>query len=108
MFVYEREKDSSLVVGAGIPDEWVSDSAGVHAANLPTYYGTISIDLRKLGTRVTVALSGDIRMPPGKVHLISPLSRMFKSAALGAKRARTSASHEVIIDRLPATVEFRY
>jgi len=29
MFVYERERDNALVVGAGIPESWVRDPAGV-------------------------------------------------------------------------------
>ncbi len=108
MFVYEREKDSSLVVGGGIPDEWVSDSSGVHAANLPTYYGPISIDLRKVGKKVTVALGGNAHIPRGKIHLVSPLTQQFTSAAVNGKKARRAAGNEVIVERLPATVEFFY
>ena len=40
LFVYEREVDSTLVLGAGIPDAWLADS-GVTVHGLSTWWGPL-------------------------------------------------------------------
>ncbi|OLD75230.1 MAG: hypothetical protein AUI33_05710, partial [Ignavibacteria bacterium 13_1_40CM_2_61_4] len=108
MFVYERERDTALVIGAGLADSWVNDPAGVHVSNLPTYYGNISYGIKKTGKKVSVTLSGDIRLPSGKMVLKSPLSQEFKSVMIGRKKVRKINGKDVVIERLPANVEFTY
>src|SRR6267143_2880795 len=108
MFVYERERDTALVIGAGISDAWVNDSAGVHVSNLPTCYGNISYGIKKTGKKVAVTMSGDIRLPSGKMVLTSPLSQRFKSVMIDRKKVRKINGKDVVIERLPANVEFTY
>ena len=40
LLAFEREADHSLVVGAGIPAEWLEADGGVGVDGLPTWYGT--------------------------------------------------------------------
>lgn len=108
MFVYEREQDSALVVGAGLADEWVNDPAGVTVTSLPTYHGKISYSVRKEGRSVVVHLDGDVKIPSGKIVLKSPLSRKMKSATIDGGRANVTKGNDVVIGKLPARVELRY
>jgi len=108
MFVYEREKDNALVVGAGIADAWLDDSVGVAVQELPTYYGPVSYTMKRQGNTVLVTLDGDVRMPPGKIVLKSPLSKRIRSAKVGKNAAKVSRANEVMVGKLPATIELRY
>jgi len=108
MFVYEREKDQSLVVAAGIPDAWVNDPTGIEVQNLPTYYGLLNYTMRKTNHRVSVDLSGAVHVPPGGILLTSPLEAKTKTVTVNGKKVSPNASREVRIKALPAEVEFLY
>lgn len=108
MFVYERERDSALVIGAGVADEWVKDSAGVSVEELPTYYGPLSYTMKQKGSSVIVSLQGDVRVPSGKIVVKSPLSQKIRSAIIGTKRLKVGRDNDVLIHALPAVVELRY
>ena len=114
MFVYEREQDDALVVGAGIADEWVNDPAGVEVSNLPTYYGNLSYTIKPeaasgggTGRNVVVSLHGDISIPAGKIVLKSPLAKKIESVS-GDGRWLPEKPTEIRIEKLPATVMIRY
>lgn len=108
MFVYERERDNALVVGAGLSDAWVNDPAGVTVTALPTYYGNITYSVRKEGRTVVVQLGGDIAIPSGKIVLKSPLSQRIRSASINKRLVKVSKENEIVIGKLPARVELRY
>ncbi|MDD2763533.1 MAG: discoidin domain-containing protein [Opitutaceae bacterium] len=114
MFVYEREQDEALVVGAGIADEWVNDPAGIEVSNLPTYYGGLSYTIKPeagpadgAGRTIVVKLDGRIAIPAGKIVLKSPLSERIASVT-GDGRLLPGGKDEIQIDKLPATVTIRY
>ncbi|HUL52122.1 MAG TPA: discoidin domain-containing protein [Opitutaceae bacterium] len=114
MFVYEREADEALVVGAGIADEWVTDPAGVEVNNLPTYYGNLSYTIKPEaapdgapGRRIMVKLGGEMALPASQIVLKSPLSEKIKSVA-GDGRLISSDTNEIRIEKLPATVTILY
>jgi hypothetical protein len=114
MFVYEREPDDALVVGAGIADEWVNDPAGVEVSNLPTYYGNLSYTIKAEGApdagpgrNVVVRLRGDLSVPSGQIVLKSPLARKIESVS-GDGRWLPGKPTEIRIEKLPATVIIRY
>jgi hypothetical protein len=68
LLAYEREADSALVLGAGIPREWV-DGEGVSVKNLRTPYGPLSYSLKRTGAGVELVVAGGLRLPPGGVVL---------------------------------------
>jgi hypothetical protein len=105
MLVYERERDETLVVGAGIPASWLDDSAGVRVRNLPTYYGPISFSMRREGATVVVNLEGTLSMPAGKILVQSPLDRPAVSATGGTL---TPGKDGAMVDHLPATLRLTY
>jgi hypothetical protein len=107
MFVYERESDESLVIGAGIADAWVNDTSGVRVANLPTHFGTVSYSIKKVGRAVVVRLEGSARVPSGKVFLKSPLSKPITAVKINGRKAKHLAS-EIHVRTFPSTVEISY
>lgn len=73
--VFERESDQSLVIGAGLPLEWLraarADGAiGVKIADFPTKYGPISFTASATESEVTFEVSGGAS-PPGGV-IVAP------------------------------------
>lgn len=41
MLVFEREAERALVIGAGVPAQWL-EGDGIAVVNLPTYFGPVS------------------------------------------------------------------
>ncbi len=95
LFLYEREQDESLVLGAGIPESWLvsGNEAGVDDA--ATYWGPVSYRMRMTNGSIRVHLDG-AACPPGGIVIRSP-----KPAPPGEERERR-------VESLPAEVEFTY
>ena len=106
MLVYERESDSALVVGAGIPEPWVRDPAGVRVEGLPTYYGPLSYAMNAAGDSAVVTLAGPLSIRQGKIIVSSPLAAPVRRVEGDGRRG--SAADEIIVDRLPARVVLVY
>ena len=64
LFAYEREADGALVLGGGIPEEWL-DGRGVTVKKLRTPYGPLSYSLKREGARVVLQVAEGLRVPPG-------------------------------------------
>ena len=77
LFAYEHERDSSLVLAAGVPPEWLADS-GVVVRGLRTRWGPLAYTLRREPAgrgreRVTLRLEKTgLRVPPGGVQVPLP------------------------------------
>jgi hypothetical protein len=107
MFAFERESDSSLVVAAGVREEWVKEPPGIRVTNLSTHYGPLNYDIQSYGRAVTVNLRAGLRMPPGGIVVWSPLEQPILNASVdGVPNAVQGA--EVRVRKLPATVTIRY
>jgi hypothetical protein len=91
MFAYVRDSDSTLVIGAGLPLEWVRDSAGVMIKALPVGQGRVTFAARREGEDIVATVEGSGPLPSGGVVLALP----------GDSRK------EVRVDRLPARVVYR-
>ena len=114
MFAYERESDSSLVIGAGIPEGWVREEGGVNIRGLSTHYGPLSYSMRTVddaaftGLRpIAVYIEPGTRIPPGGLIVRSPADRPVRQVMVDGSVAQTDAGG-VVVRRLPAIVTFRY
>ena len=107
MLAYERESDSSLVIGAGVKDDWVKQDPGMRVSNLSTEYGPINYDMRAIGKVVTVNLRVGIKMPPGGIVVYSPLDQPILSATVDGLPAEIKGQ-EVHVRKLPSIVTIRY
>ncbi|HJU89502.1 MAG TPA: hypothetical protein VJ672_08925, partial [Gemmatimonadaceae bacterium] len=108
MFVYEREEDDALVIGAGIPEAWVTESPGVKLERVPTYYGTLAYSMSGTPNEVRVRIEAGIEVPAGGVVLRSPFARPIRAAVIDGRPATISSPDEVIVRRLPTEVTLRY
>jgi hypothetical protein len=109
MLAYERESDEALVVGAGIPPEWVASEEGVTVRRLPTHWGILNYSMRTDGPDVVrIRLSGDVRVPPGKIEVRSPFDRPIVAATQNGAPVAAFDGGRVQVDVAPADVELRY
>lgn len=108
LFVYEHEQDTSLVIGAGIPESWVNDPTGVEVTNFPTWYGNVSYSMKKNSNGVMIQLSGNINLPAGKIIVKSPCAKGITSAAVNGVKSTSFNTKEVVLDKLPAKIEIQY
>lgn len=109
MFVYENEYDSSLVIAAGLYDEWINSKNGMSVENLPTYYGDISYSIIKEENKFNINVYGNITLPSGKIIL-----RNFNSSKLpvkiliNGKESKAFTKNSILINEFPSKVEIFY
>ncbi|HWA15881.1 MAG TPA: hypothetical protein VG817_05585, partial [Gemmatimonadales bacterium] len=63
LFVYERESDSALVIGAGIRQEWL-EGEGVRVKQISTWWGPVSYTAARVNGKTTYRIEAG-RVPPG-------------------------------------------
>jgi len=108
MLAYERQADGALVLAAGIPASWLDDGAGVGVTGLPTYYGTLDVQLRRDGSDALVlALDGAIEIPPGGIVLCPPLAGPLVSAEVDGRAVSIAEAQSVTITQCRARVVLR-
>jgi len=107
MFAYERESDSSLVVGAGIPEKWVREENGVEVSGLSTHYGPLRFTMRGTGDELEVRIGAGVRVPAGGVVVRSPSDRQLRQVLVNGVGVEPGAG-EVVVRGLPTVVTFRY
>ncbi len=108
MFVYEHEKDSSLILGAGIIADWVNDPTGVSVENLPTYYGKISYSMKKIANKVEIEISGDVQVPAGKIIVKSPFDTAPVSIEMNSMPYQSIKLNEFVVSSLPTKIVLVY
>jgi len=109
LFVYEREADQALVIGAGIPAAWVENTEGVTIRRMPTWHGTLNFRMAMNGPdTLRMQLAGDVTVPPGRIILHSPLNRPIRAMTVNSQPVTTFTANTATIDQFPAEVELRY
>lgn len=108
MFVYERERDTALVIGAGVPGSWISSSTGVGINGFPTYYGSLAYAMKRSGSVLTVDVPAGIRVPPGGLVIAAPTDTPVRRVSVNDAPAFCSPAGEVRVHTLPATVIIEY
>jgi len=102
------EKGNALVLGHGIPEEWLSSEGGISIGKVPTHFGTISYEMRKAGNTVEVHISGDAD-PPDGIILKSPLKCALRSVSVNGESCEEFSNGEVILPpALPAVIVLSY
>jgi hypothetical protein len=106
MIAYERERDSTLVVGAGMPLAWARADSGVTVRGLRTWWGPLELRVTRAGDAVRATLSGV--SPPGGIELRAPFGAMPRTVLVNGAPATPIDSGRAVVVRVPVTVEFRY
>jgi hypothetical protein len=107
MFAYERESDSTIVITAGVKDDWITQEPGVRVSNLSTSYGLLNYDAKAYGRTVNVNIKALTKLPPGGIVVWSPLEQPILSAAIDGVPTAVKGN-EIRVRKLPATVSVRY
>jgi hypothetical protein len=103
MFAYVRDSDGALVVGAGIPASWVSESPGVDVRSLPTPYGPLDLGITRSDRKIVMRVAGDFALPESGV--VVPLQSEWLGRSIDVNGTRVEpGGDEIILHALPARI----
>ena len=106
MLVYERD-DGALVIGAGLPLEWVRAAGGVAVRGLRTEQGPLGYELAAGGEHTLVAtIAAGVEVPPAGILVRLPV--VVRAARIDGAPAREWRSDGVTVRSVPARVEIDY
>ena len=107
LFVIENDYDSTLVIGAGIPPNWLNQSISIE--NLYTYYGNISYSLSKLANKISAKIYGEITMPSNGIFLKNPIPEQdIKQVIINGNNFFNFSNDGIPIKEFPAKIEIIY
>ncbi|MFZ0790262.1 MAG: discoidin domain-containing protein [Chromatiaceae bacterium] len=108
LFAYEREADQSLVIAAGIPEDWLAEGAEVRVRDLPTHHGRLSYSLRREDPETyRLTLAGNLAVPPGGILVMPPLSGPLLEVRINGAHSSAFASDWARCDDCPAELLLR-
>jgi len=109
MFIYENEYDASLIVGAGLMQDWIDSPNGMSVDNLPTYFGEISYSIKKIENSYKINLSGSAVIPDGGIVLKNFNGKMLpKKVLINGKESSSFTNSSITVKEFPATIEIVY
>lgn len=109
MFVYEDELDQSLVLMAGLRQDWIDHPEGLSVENLPTYYGVISYSVIKQNNAYILDLSGDLRLPANGIRIKNfNGGRAPIAVQINGKAVNEFSKNIINLSTLPARVVVNY
>ncbi|HVO75248.1 MAG TPA: hypothetical protein VMT35_14555 [Ignavibacteriaceae bacterium] len=109
MFVYENEYDSSLVIGAGLYQDWIDSPDGMSVENMPTHYGTLSYLIKKDKEKYLLKIYGKMDLPPGGIILKNfNETNLPEKILVNGKTINEFNGSGIIIKEFPANVEVFY
>ncbi len=108
IFVYEVEADSSLVIGAGVLEDWLDSPEGMAVKHLSTIYGELNYSIQKTGDKYRVELTGDLKMPQVKIRLKNFKRTQPRQIWINGQPSLRFGTNEVVIEKFPAVVELHY
>jgi len=103
MFVYEIDDDSTLVLGAGLKDEWMAH--GISIKGLPTHFGTVSYSFSPVANqRQEISISGTVDTQKTTILLpISHFPAIVQKIIVNGNEVIPTQGH-ITISQLPSTV----
>jgi hypothetical protein len=104
LFAFECEADRSLVVAAGIPEDWLA-AGEVAVSRLPTWYGRLDLRLRRVTDgALHLSLGGAHRLPPGGFRFAPPGDNPLCEVRVNGEPTTNFTPLEVCITTFPAEV----
>lgn len=105
LFAFERDSDQALVIGAGLPLEWLE--GGISVKGLRTWHGALDLSM-KVDGELEVEIGGEVRVPTGGFVLRPPCPGPIRSVTVNGRTMKKFAADEVTIRALPATIRIAY
>src|SRR6185503_19785934 len=84
MFAYVRAEDQTLVVGAGIPIDWLAGS-GIEIKGMRTPYGKLTYSLRRERDRLVLKVSAGVLPPSGGLIFAWPYASAPADASINGR-----------------------
>ncbi len=108
MFAFENDRARSMVLGAGLPLDWLLSDEGVSIRGLRTQFGELSLSARRDGPdRVRLEVGAGLRMPEGGLTLAPPEPRLIRAARVDGS-AEKLTDGTIALPRVPVSVELEY
>jgi hypothetical protein len=108
LFVHEEEA-GDLMIGAGIPEEWIDTKEGVVVRDLPTYYGSLGYSMQKgSNENVVIRITGNISSNPTGFVIHSPRARPIQGVLVDGERLSKQEGTAVRLTTLPKELVFEY
>jgi hypothetical protein len=104
MIAYDRESDSSLVIGAGVPAAWL-EGGGVVVRGLRTVAGALDLVLQRSGQAIEARLDR-VGVPPGGFVVAPPGVTPAWRASVNGRAVSIGPAGEVRTREVPATIRF--
>jgi hypothetical protein len=106
MIAYDRGRDSTLVVAAGLPVEWIEGN-GLRVRGLRTPYGPLTMAIVARGEAVEATIDGGVHLPPGGIVALPPTRKPLTAVTIDGRPATLTPEGGVIVRRVPARLVFR-
>ncbi|MCS7053847.1 MAG: hypothetical protein NZM09_08950, partial [Ignavibacterium sp.] len=109
MFVYEDESDSSLVIGSGIPINWLDSEQGISIENLFTYYGKLSFSIKKDNKKIFIKVYGDLELPSNRI-IIKNFYKDYQinKVIVNGRDSNNFNNKEIYLNEFPSQIEIIY
>jgi hypothetical protein len=113
IFVYESaiggEYDSSLVIGAGLYQDWIDSPTGMSIEKLPTYYGEISYSVKKNKDKYVFSIYGDVELPKNGIKIKNfNGSKLPLKVIVNGNEIKSFTEKEIIVKEFPAELFIYY
>jgi hypothetical protein len=105
LFAYERGEDGALVLGAGLPTEWLVSESGAGVSGLRTPWGTLELWMKADARGLRARIGGTVRPPPGGLVVPWPLAGRAGSARVNGRPAAITEKGEIVVREVPAEIE---
>jgi F5/8 type C domain len=105
LLAYDRPGDGALVLGAGVPAEWLRTAGGVSVRGLRTRWGTLDLALREEKGDLRVSVAGELRIPPGGLAVRPPLATRPRRVTAAGKSVPFSGT-ELVVRKVPTEIVF--
>jgi len=109
MFISERHRDGSLVIGAGLPLEWWQGPEGIVLRDWPVEQGRFNCSLRMDGPgRAEWRIDGDLRLPAGGIVLAAQLPGAVVSWTVDGISRELPEGGFPVVRHAPAVVHLQF
>jgi len=104
LFSYERPEDHALVLGAGVPADWLA-GPGIGIEKLRTPYGSLSYALHRDGPHLLLSIDEGLSPPSGGLIYQWPYATAPGRVLNNGRAMQWSNNRELRIQTLPAEID---
>ncbi|MFH1414550.1 MAG: discoidin domain-containing protein [Elusimicrobiota bacterium] len=105
IFVYEQKY--SIVLGAGIKDDWINADTEISVEDMPACFGKVSYRLSRQGEMLTISVTGDAAPPEGFAFKL-PLTEKVIAVSINKLKTHYTGDSTVYFRELPVDIEIEF